>query len=145
MWHVTWFICIRTNYDRFKNRKICQKITMSVLLKAFLVGYKLFPIKNSFFEVAFRKKIFFIAISIFVISKILCQLKIRHFRKNFETNHDRRNLFGQWFSLPNRLRSPVWTVHALLGPGMPAINWRYNWWLRNSWEVCLGVFLHLRQ
>ena len=68
---------------------------MSVLLKAFLVGYKLFPIKNSFFEVAFRKKIFFIAISIFVISKFLCQLKIRHFRKNFETNHDRRNLFGQ--------------------------------------------------
>ena len=26
MWHVTWFICIRTNYDRFKNRKIKNTI-----------------------------------------------------------------------------------------------------------------------
>ena len=69
---------------------------MSVLLKAFLVGFKLFPKKKTHFRDSFPKKnIFFFAISIFMVSKFLCQLKIRHFRKNFETNHDRRNLFGQ--------------------------------------------------
>ena len=55
MWHVTWFICIRTNYDRFKNRKICKNTILyectvqSILgeFQTFLRKYN-FRGKNSF-------------------------------------------------------------------------------------------------
>ena len=168
MWHVTWFICIRTNYDRFKNRKICKNtILYECTVQSILGEFQTFLRKYNFRGKSSFAKLFFqnqrlrrawVAL-IFNIGLIFDAKSHDHnFFSKLENFSLSRNLVWnqphELFCMEKFLvKTVATTIRNFVRPKFPwsrfrmtVLEWRHNWWrhkfLRNS---CLGVFLHLRQ